>query len=78
MKDVKENFDATLKLFNEVGADDALDSFVKEEMGKMKRVCVMNSMCITKMEANKGKLEQGKFTFKHTEHPFYPILDVTF
>ena len=38
----------------------------------------MNSMSATKLEMNKAKLADAKISFKHTEHPFYPILDVTF
>ena len=38
----------------------------------------MNAMSVTKLEKNKAKLEDVKISFKNTEHPYYPILDVTF
>jgi len=78
MKEARTNLDATLKLFKEISDEEVLDPSLREEIGKLKRVCVKNGLAITKLDANKAKLDQAKVVFKHTEHPFYPVIDVTF
>jgi len=76
-KDVKQAIDTTVKLLAEINSEEALDSRLKSDCEKLKRICVKNSLAMMMISTNKNDCKDLKATFKNDEHSLFPVLELS-